>query len=66
MVLAFHDKIGASLFQKCGTRTRATIVDIRKVAATLVLTFAGRTLACIHLLAVILLVPLLGKGRQMP
>ena len=30
LALAFHDKIGASLFQKCGTRTR--IVDIRKGA----------------------------------
>ena len=35
MALAFHDKITASLFQKCGTRNRARVVDIRKVAATL-------------------------------
>ena len=34
MCLAFHDKIGAPLFQKCGTRTRSRLVDIRKVAAT--------------------------------
>lgn len=33
--LAFHDKIGASLFQECGTRTRTRVVDIRKVASTL-------------------------------
>ena len=34
MCLAFHDKIGAPLFQKCGTKTRTRVVDIRKVAAT--------------------------------
>jgi len=34
MCLAFHDKIGAPLFQKCGTRTRTRLVDIGKVAAT--------------------------------
>ena len=34
MCLAFHDKIGAPLFQKCGTRTRTRLADIRKVAAT--------------------------------
>ena len=33
--LAFHDKIGASLFQKCGTRTRTRVIDIRRVAATI-------------------------------
>ena len=32
--LAFHDKIGASLFQKCGTKARRRVVDIKKVAAT--------------------------------
>ena len=35
MALAFHDKIGSSLFQKFGTRTRTRVADIRKVAATL-------------------------------
>ena len=34
MSLAFHDKIRASLFQKCGTKTRRKVVDISKVAAT--------------------------------
>ena len=34
MYLAFHDKIGVPLFQKCGTRTRTRLVDIMKVAAT--------------------------------
>ena len=34
MSLAFHDKIGASLFQKCGTKTRRKVIDISKVAAT--------------------------------
>ena len=34
MSLAFHDKIGASLFQMCGTKTRRRVVDISKVAAT--------------------------------
>ena len=34
MCLAFHGKIGAPLFQKCGTKTRTRVVDIRKVAAT--------------------------------
>lgn len=34
MSLAFHDKIGAPLFQKCGTSTRRRVVDIRTVAAT--------------------------------
>lgn len=32
MCLAFH--VGAPLFQKCGTKSRRRIVDIRKVAAT--------------------------------
>ena len=35
MSLAFHDKIGASLFQKCGTKARRRVVDISKVAATI-------------------------------
>ena len=35
MCLAFHDKVGAALFQKCGTKTRRRVVDIRKVAATI-------------------------------
>lgn len=34
MALAFHDKMGASLCQKCGTRTTTRIADVRKVAAT--------------------------------
>ncbi len=34
MSVAFHDKIGASLFQKCGTKARRRVVDISKVAAT--------------------------------
>ncbi len=34
MCLAFHDKIGAQLFHKYGTRTRTRLVDIGKVAAT--------------------------------
>ena len=34
MSLAFHDKIGASLFQKCGTKGRRRVVDITKVTAT--------------------------------
>ena len=34
MSLAFHDKIGVPLFQKCGTKTRRKVIDIRKVAAT--------------------------------
>ena len=34
MSLAFHDKIGAPLFQKCGTKSRRRVVDIRKVVAT--------------------------------
>ena len=34
MCLAFHDKIEAPLFQKCGTKTRTRVVDIRNVAAT--------------------------------
>ena len=32
--LAFHDKIRATLFQKCGTKARRRVVDITKVAAT--------------------------------
>lgn len=35
MALAFHDKITAPIFQKCGTRNRVRIVNIGKVAATL-------------------------------
>ena len=34
MSLAFHVKIEASLFQKCGTKARRRVVDITKVAAT--------------------------------
>uniref|UniRef100_UPI00358DDB47 uncharacterized protein n=1 Tax=Myxine glutinosa TaxID=7769 RepID=UPI00358DDB47 len=34
MSLAFHDKIGVPLFQKCGTSTWTRLVDIVKVAAT--------------------------------
>ena len=34
MSLAFHDKIRASLFQKCGTKARRRVVNITKVAAT--------------------------------
>ena len=34
MSLAFHDRIQASLFQKCGTKTWRKVIDIRKVAAT--------------------------------
>ena len=34
MSLAFCDRIKTPLFQKCGTRTRTRLVDIRKVAAT--------------------------------
>ena len=33
--LAFQDKIGAPLFQQCGTKTRRRVIDIRKVAAKL-------------------------------
>ena len=29
----YQDKIGAPLFQICGTKTRSKLVDIRKVAA---------------------------------
>ena len=32
--LAFHDKIKAALFLKCGTKTRRRVVDIGKVAGT--------------------------------
>ena len=35
MCLAFHDKIGVPLFQKCGTRARTRLVDIGRVAATI-------------------------------
>ena len=34
MSLAFHDKIRATLFQKCGTKARRRVIDITKVAAT--------------------------------
>ncbi len=34
LCLAFHDRIRAPLFQKCGTKTGRRIVDIQKVAAT--------------------------------
>jgi len=33
MCLAFHGKIGAPLFVKCGTKTRRKLIYIRKVAA---------------------------------
>lgn len=35
MFVAFCEMIEGQLFQKCGTRTRRRIVDIRKAAATL-------------------------------
>jgi len=35
MCMAFHDKIEASLFTRCGTKTRRKLVDIQKVAATI-------------------------------
>ena len=34
MSLAYCDKIGVSLFQKCGNKTRTRLVDIVKVAAS--------------------------------
>ena len=34
MSLEYCDKIGVSLFQKCGTRTRTRLVDTVKVAAS--------------------------------
>ena len=34
MALASNDKIGAALFQKCGTRTRTRMVDNGKDAST--------------------------------
>lgn len=34
MSLAFCDKIESQLFQKCGTKTRTRLIDIKKVAAT--------------------------------
>lgn len=41
MCLAFHDKIGAQLFQRCGTKTRTRIVDVTKVAASVGLDVCG-------------------------
>ena len=35
MSVAFHDKIGAPLFQKFHTKTRRRVVDVRKVAGSL-------------------------------
>ena len=64
MSLAFHDKIGASLYQKCGTKTRRTVVDIIKVAATVSMGCAGLSLACTHSLDVILSVPLQAEEKQ--
>lgn len=63
--LAFHDKIGASLFQKCATRIRTRVVDIRTVASTLGIDVC-RALVGMHSQAVTLLVFLQGKGSQMP
>lgn len=34
MALAFHDKIGVPLFQRCGTKTRKRIIDIKRVASS--------------------------------
>ena len=34
MSLSYCDKIGVSLFQKCGTRTRTRLVDIVKAAVS--------------------------------
>ena len=33
--MAFHDKIATQLFQRCGTKSRKRLVDIKKVATTL-------------------------------
>ena len=41
MCLAFHDKIWVPLFQKCGTRARTRLVDIRRVAATIGIDVCG-------------------------
>ena len=35
MSLAFHDKIGVLLFQKCGTKTRKRAIYITKVASSI-------------------------------
>ena len=35
MCVACHNKIGAPLFQICGTRNWTRVIDIRKVAATI-------------------------------
>ena len=66
MSLAFHDKIGASLFQKCGTKARRRVVDITKVTATVGIDVCRASLACMHTLDVTLSVLSQAKGRQRP
>ena len=65
VTLVFNDKIGASLFQKCGTRTKTRIVDVGKFAGTvgIIICFLGLCLICKHIQDVILSVPLQGKGK---
>ena len=31
ILLAFHDAIGVPLFQKCGTKVRKRVIDIKKL-----------------------------------
>ena len=35
LLMAFSSSIDASLFQKCGTRTRTRLIDISKLVATI-------------------------------
>ena len=66
MSLAFHDKIGASLFQECGTKARRKVVDIKKVAATVGIDVC-RALVGVHAYTGCDTVgAFAGKGKQRP
>ena len=64
MSLAFHDRIGVSLSQKCGTKAQRKITDISKVATTVGMDVCRALIGMHAILAVTLSVLLLAKGRQ--
>ena len=63
MCLAFHDKVGAPLFQKCEKKPGEELLISRKLLLLLVLMSAEPSLACMHTLAVIQSVLLQAKGK---
>lgn len=66
LCLAFCESIQASLYMKCGTKSRKRVLDIEKIACTLgnqLQYCAKHLLVCMLILAVMQSVLLLAKGR---